>query len=672
MEPEVFRRWRIFVSYSHEDGKWIKPLRAHLSGLGPWIDEDSIEPGDPWNRKIEQGLEDARVAVLLISASFLASPYVREKELPYLLAEAEKGRVTLLPIYVLPCDVPPELEAYQAVNKPSQTLADMIEADQNRVFMEAGKKSKAVLSEHSDLVLVTVAKEDRAAAAAVLEGLGKRGLRFDFEEYDDVDDERLRQRVAAKLASRRAALFFVGSRGLGLWDVEIMRETLRRQHELTMGRSAPHRPFVPALLKSSPESLEIPAFLPANTHVRFPDELDDEASLERLRQALEGHFEAARPARPCSPEFNLERLVERLRSENLTLFLGNDLSEEGSDPSEIARALLEDLDLLCPDCHRLVLPVDVAGSYFALSNGERSLEFKLCDITSRHSEPSPTHRRIAKLFRSLAESERSRRSARHGPRHARLIVTTNVDLLMERALLEEGVPFVRLVQDKSGEKIVVNEYRSVETDGKRIVVGTGDSARTVQHDDIEELCNLITDFGRQKLVYHNGNGRPGALESSQNPLRTLPLERFEPRVILYKFHGSEDVRNSCVISTDQHFRLLKAILEKNVIPLKVMEYLASGPVLLFGYSLLDPPFRVLFHTLPLKAVTDLDDEDRRLLLRLPPNENDRDDFRRLEKRLWDKVKELADRCGMAVIEERGDRFLESLTAALDRRRGGGR
>lgn len=686
MEPEVFARWRVFVSYSHEDAKWIKPLRAHLSGLDLWIDELSIEPGDQWDPKIEKGLEETRVAVLLISARFLASAYVKRKELPYLLEAAETGQVTLLPIYVLPCEIPPELtelKRYEALHDLERTLADMEEPDQERVFMEAGKRSRTVLSELSERILVTAASEDRADAVKVLEGLGKQGLRFDFEEYDDIGDELLQTRVAAKLPRRRAALLFVGARGLGLWGVSAMRETLRREQEAMLREPVTRRPLISALLPRSPENLELPAFLPANTHVPLHRGLEDKASLDRLRVALEGKIASPLEVMPIppSPSYDLERLAQRLLSENMTLFLGNDLavsekgdeSEERPGAAELARALLEELEFMCPSCNRGFLPLDIAGTYFALSHGERSLEHKLCDLVSRNSKPSRTHRRIARFVRGLLENERSGRSLRRGPRRRRLIVTTNIDLLMERALLEQGVPFVRLVQDKSGEKIVVNEYRSVTTlpERRQLVVRTGDEEETVHDDDVEGLFELITTFGNKEYDYRESKNRTDVHDTSQNPLRTLALERFEPQVFLYKLHGSDGVPHSCAISTDQHFQFLKSVLEKNVIPLKITEWLSSGPVLVLGYSFLDPSFRVLVHTLPIEAAAGLGDSGRRYLLRLPPGEEDPDDFHRLEKRLWDKITGVAVRHGISVIERPGDLFLDELIKALDGRQGGG-
>ena len=62
----------------------------------------------------------------------------------------------------------------------------------------------------------------------------------------------------------------------------------------------------------------------------------------------------------------------------------------------------------------------------------------------------------------------------------------------------------------------------------------------------------IAELGRQEFVYRDSGGAASADDAYQNPLRSLPLDRFEPQVFLYKFHGSEDVERSCAISVDHH------------------------------------------------------------------------------------------------------------------------
>ncbi|MEE8524672.1 MAG: SIR2 family protein, partial [Thermoanaerobaculia bacterium] len=610
-----------------------------------------------------------------------------------------------LPIYLRPCSVPAELAPYQAINSPDRTLADLKDdpAEQDRIWVRALEKIRETLAE---LILVTAASEDRDAAEEILRRLEETDLRFDLELYDRTEDVELHQRVQVKLARCQAALLLIGKRGLGLWEVAAMQKALRAQLEKALDHAAPSR-LVSALLPGVRSDLRMPAFLPKNTCIRFSRGLEDAATRGRIRVGLTGEWQpsatptapsadelrdtaistpepqptdASPPAAPDADRRQIDSLVHGLAYENLTVFLGNDVVP-AADPEalteempplrayELARELVDELG--GPESDPLLLSLDVAGAYFAVRNGERSLDFKIRDLVSRRITPTPTHRQIARLFHTLQELEHGGGFSRRAKRPVRMIVTTNIDLLMERALLLAEVPFVRLVQSELGEKIVVNEYRTVTAGEDQLMVGTGGDERTLRLGDDDGLCRAIADLGRLDFVYRDSGAAASADDACQNPLRSLPLDRFEPQVFLYKFHGSEDVERSCTISVDHHFRLLKAVLEKNVIPLKVTEYLSGGPVLLFGYGLLDPPFRVLFHTLPIGARANIDGDDRRFLLQLPPAADDPDNFRRLEQRLWPKIKDQAERSGIAVVEKPGDSFLEELIQSLGEQWGGG-
>jgi hypothetical protein len=73
------RRPNVFVSYSHNDAEFLDRLLVHLKPLEKeglldlWVDT-RLRAGDKWKKEIEKALQRATVAVLLVSADFLASP----------------------------------------------------------------------------------------------------------------------------------------------------------------------------------------------------------------------------------------------------------------------------------------------------------------------------------------------------------------------------------------------------------------------------------------------------------------------------------------------------------------------------------------------------------------------------------------------------------------------
>lgn len=79
-------RKTVFLSYAHEDRKWDQLLTF----LAPWIrdkrvdlwDDSRIKLGDNWQAEIHKAIEEAAVAVLLVTKDFLASDFITKQELP--------------------------------------------------------------------------------------------------------------------------------------------------------------------------------------------------------------------------------------------------------------------------------------------------------------------------------------------------------------------------------------------------------------------------------------------------------------------------------------------------------------------------------------------------------------------------------------------------------------
>jgi hypothetical protein len=94
----------VFVSYSHHDREWLLRLLVLLTplvrnrGLRVWADEH-IQVGNDWRRDIAAAVQRARLALLLVSGDFLASPFIMEEELPALVRRG----VRLAPVLVHDC-----------------------------------------------------------------------------------------------------------------------------------------------------------------------------------------------------------------------------------------------------------------------------------------------------------------------------------------------------------------------------------------------------------------------------------------------------------------------------------------------------------------------------------------------------------------------------------------
>lgn len=145
-------RNQVFISYCHRDSKWLQRLQIHLRpieklGVIETWDDTRIRPGAKWRNEIEKAIKRARVAVMLISADFLASEFIIDNELAPLLQAAASEGAMILPVIISPCrfEKTEGIRQFQAVNPPSKPLSALNRTKREEIFVKVADAVEAVL-----------------------------------------------------------------------------------------------------------------------------------------------------------------------------------------------------------------------------------------------------------------------------------------------------------------------------------------------------------------------------------------------------------------------------------------------------------------------------------------------------------------------------------------------
>jgi hypothetical protein len=83
---------KVFLSYAPADKEWAKALASQLSNAGfkTWYADEELFPGDNWQLRIGQALEDSDAMIVLLSPDWAESRSARQ-EIQYALGSPKFG-----------------------------------------------------------------------------------------------------------------------------------------------------------------------------------------------------------------------------------------------------------------------------------------------------------------------------------------------------------------------------------------------------------------------------------------------------------------------------------------------------------------------------------------------------------------------------------------------------
>ncbi|MEA2235661.1 MAG: hypothetical protein QOC81_385 [Thermoanaerobaculia bacterium] len=141
-------RTQVFISYARRDSEWLERLKRVLAPLvrnhtvDLW-DDERIRPGQAWHEEITNAMKRARIAVLLVSPNFLHSEYINREELPFMIAAAERDKVSIVwvPIAASLYEETALLHVH-AAHDPARPLNTLPEGEVDRCLVAIAKKIK--------------------------------------------------------------------------------------------------------------------------------------------------------------------------------------------------------------------------------------------------------------------------------------------------------------------------------------------------------------------------------------------------------------------------------------------------------------------------------------------------------------------------------------------------
>jgi len=131
------QNYNVFISYSRANQDQKKRLLTHLDSLAfdgtiakPWHDR-LIGAGDIWRSELETAMNEAEVALLLVSADFIASPFCQDVEVARILERHKNDGVLIVPIIVGHCSWKhiPWLSQFQVLPEDGKPVMSQVPRD---------------------------------------------------------------------------------------------------------------------------------------------------------------------------------------------------------------------------------------------------------------------------------------------------------------------------------------------------------------------------------------------------------------------------------------------------------------------------------------------------------------------------------------------------------------
>ncbi len=250
----------VFLAHNTNDKSQVKIISDQLKrrGLKPWIDEEQIAVGQPFQKVIQQAIPNVKCAAVFIGSSDLGK--WQEEEVPVLLAECKNTDKGVIPVFLPGCD--------------ETNLKDLFLRQRNWVcFVNGIKDAEAIDKLECGItgrtkepffdVYICYNKQDRDEVEQIAQQLKEKEIKPWLNEWE-VPSGSSERRLLDDLIRRRriwSVAVFIGSNGAP-WQEELIEEYIYEFVSL-------HRTVIPVFLKSTLQEPDFPIYLKSRRRVDF-------------------------------------------------------------------------------------------------------------------------------------------------------------------------------------------------------------------------------------------------------------------------------------------------------------------------------------------------------------------------------------------------------------------
>jgi hypothetical protein len=394
--------------------------------------------------------------------------------------------------------------------------------------------------------------------------------------------------------------------------------------------------------------------------------------------------------RLVSADAEITSLAQTAIQHGVTFFVGPTVPDRHDlavvNPEAIAADLLCDLGLMDPARtkgglidHIMMAPH--AAFLFTLKKGGIAAKEITRRLALRSVGEPATYVRMAETLKQLVQLPIFAEPGAADPpvgdvnpneKRKLTIVTTNVDVALERSLLKVGLPFSRVVLHRHDSRLLACTFTAVEhhPDGRLTITGDGKRATTRRFDELaakdqawlkENYVQLSTTelpFERFFKSYEVNRAIREVWSQARIITGAEVLSLQEP--ILIKVHGSYDVADSSIICADHYFETSRRSPE---LVSSFGPILGHAAALMIGYTLTEPEFIHLYQTW-LRHPFELSSSSARVAM-LDPSARPLDGQDRIYQLLVEEMqREAPRRFKVTPIRASVSDALEKLTAAI--------